>query len=372
MMSNYSDLHEKSEGAAPFPSPGSKVNDSLIEDGLPTSEYLRQLCWLGEREIVSSKLEQHLIEPVQEFLRRPSKNLRAALVHAGYLSTRLEENIDGQDSILSSAVRQNINYCAQVIEYLHAGSLIVDDVQDQSELRRGLPCYHKKHGIPQALTAGNWLYIWPFRLIDHLKLEEKAVNLIRQKYIETLELAHYGQALDVSINVDKLPKAEVSAISCWITRHKTGSVTSLAFQMGAILGGADEIGLAKIADFGLNFGTLLQNYDDLGNFLGHGHGSKKYEDLRERRSSWIWAIVANQFNSAAYQDFIDSVTKLPNESALNTWVEKYQFIAVARELTENRRLELQEKMESYSCQFSGSVRDMLFKLCERLSHAYTG
>lgn len=50
---------------------------------------------------------------------------------------------------------------ATIIELIHNGSLIVDDIEDGSDLRRGKPCVHKIYGEDIAINAGNAIYFLP-------------------------------------------------------------------------------------------------------------------------------------------------------------------------------------------------------------------
>ena len=48
-------------------------------------------------------------------------------------------------------------------EFVHNGSLMIDDVEDQSLKRRGEPCTYLKYGVDVAVNTGNFLYFCPYR-----------------------------------------------------------------------------------------------------------------------------------------------------------------------------------------------------------------
>ncbi|MFO0131652.1 MAG: polyprenyl synthetase family protein [bacterium] len=50
-------------------------------------------------------------------------------------------------------------------EIIHNGSLIIDDIEDGSDLRREKPCVHKIYGTDVAVNAGNALYFIPMLFI---------------------------------------------------------------------------------------------------------------------------------------------------------------------------------------------------------------
>src|SRR6185295_5940236 len=96
-----------------------------------------------------------LLAPVASFLARPGKRFRARLVEIGF-------DLAGDRRTQPS---RKLELASQIIEAIHAGALIVDDIQDESRVRRNAPTLHVQYGLPRALNAGNWLY---FRAISGL------------------------------------------------------------------------------------------------------------------------------------------------------------------------------------------------------------
>jgi len=350
-------------------SDASAVSIRAVPAQFPSLDVINELCLHDEAEVVVPHLQDKLLSPLGEFVSRPSKVIRASLVQAGFDAAKAV--LQAEPTAMSPEEQKNLEICASVVEYLHAGSLIVDDVQDNSLARRGAPCYHRMHGVPEALTAGNWLYVWPLRLLRELTNDPALKNRLYEYYHDTLERAHYGQSLDVGIRVDEIEQAEVARLSAWVTRYKTGALTALALQLGASIGGASSQLIASLSKFGHDFGSLLQRYDDLGNFLGHSQLEKKHEDLKERRLSWVWAVVADHYDQAAYQEFKLAVSKLPDETTLDTWAKNHRFSEVARKASDASRHQLEEFLAHDTWQLGENVSQHLTKLCERLSYAYT-
>lgn len=52
-----------------------------------------------------------------------------------------------------------------LIEMLHTGSLIIDDIEDQSLSRRNMPCAHLVHGLEKSINSANLMYFFPFKKI---------------------------------------------------------------------------------------------------------------------------------------------------------------------------------------------------------------
>ncbi len=92
-------------------------------------------------------LNKAVAEPIWEFLDRGGKRWRPALF-------LLVCEALGKDS------KEYIEYSI-IPEVIHNGTLMIDDVEDQSELRRGKPCTYKLHGLDIAINSGNAMYYLP-------------------------------------------------------------------------------------------------------------------------------------------------------------------------------------------------------------------
>jgi geranylgeranyl pyrophosphate synthase len=338
-----------------------------VDRFLPGEQDLDSLFRSEEKNVVLPLLKRILIEPLEEFTARPSKILRAALVHAGYDIAVCRNAVQRQDRGTDS----DLALCANIIELLHAGSLIVDDWQDESWTRRGKPCFHRLYGASLAVTAGNLLYMWPLNLIDRLAVSPDQARLMRERYQKTMEVAHYGQALDIAVSIDELPQQDISALCRWVTRHKSGTLTALALEMGAILGGAEAQVLTSLERFGSEFGCVLQNYDDIANVLGHRETAKQFEDLLLRRPSWVWALVADHYDAVGFSEFCQAVRELPTDTRpLTAWLRDHRFAELASQRTQLKLNALMQRIANEFGAWDPTIQKILTELCERLSHVY--
>jgi geranylgeranyl pyrophosphate synthase len=254
-----------------------------------------------------------LMNPIHDLMGRASKKLRQELVELGFAMVTKEE---------PSHFQKQLNLAFQVMELLHAGSLVVDDIEDESKSRRGRPTLHTLYGIPIALNAGNWLYFWPLELVRQHQLPAKMEQQIFYWYHRTLLKAHLGQALDVGIKVYDEPQEKIYALSLASLELKTGSLTSLAILLGALIGGSEVEDCDAIDNFGTQFGIALQMFDDIGNLLGKKDPGKKWEDLRLGRPSWVWAFLAKELDADRFSEFKSIVKSLPETVRLEAWLEK--------------------------------------------------
>jgi geranylgeranyl pyrophosphate synthase len=164
--------------------------------------------------------------PLLELLSRDGKGFRSRMVQVAY-------------ALGAGPSGEMPRRLPLIVEALHTGSLIIDDIEDGSKYRRGKPALHLVVGLPLALNAGNWLYFMPHRLLEQLRLPA-AVELELRRAIDRAVLrCHYGQALDLGVRLGALGQSEVFDVVNLSTRLKTGSLLELAAEIGATAGGAD-------------------------------------------------------------------------------------------------------------------------------------
>jgi geranylgeranyl pyrophosphate synthase len=263
--------------------------DVRVRDGngdLPTPAALAAQLGLPLAALPTVQLESALLGPARAFLARPGKRFRAELATVGWQMAG-----GGRPPAALGAL----------VEILHAGSLIIDDIEDGSAERRGAPCLHRQVGVPLALNAGNFLYFWPFALISQLALPERGELRLRRMLEQTLLCAHAGQALDLGASLPALSRDEVRRIVPAATELKTGRLTEFAAAAGAVALEAPAPRARALAEFGRALGVALQMLDDLGNLRGRApdrHG----EDLRLGRPTWPWAWAAERLSASDYAD----------------------------------------------------------------------
>ncbi len=266
-------------------------------------------------------LNDTLFAPVKDFLERPRKEIRGELVKLGFLW-------GGKTPGLNDL--ENCRYATSLIEILHAGSLIVDDIEDNSVLRRGAPTLHLKYGLPIALNAGNWLYFWATELLEYMQVPDVIKLRLYQSVQKNLVRAHFGQAIDVGLEIDKAPQEAIPQLCKKSLELKSGSLMSLALSLGAILGDCDEESQSALNSFGFKFGMFLQMCDDLGNLKLNRNNPKNLEDLMLKRPTWIWWTVAEKFTPAIFREFSAAVDLLPDTRSLEKCLSTYPICETAK------------------------------------------
>jgi geranylgeranyl pyrophosphate synthase len=239
------------------------------------------------RECASRELlDSALLDPLREYLARPGKEFRARLVRGAWRIA------GGRGRFPSDA--------PLLVEVLHAGSLVIDDIQDGSAYRRGGAALHRLIGDPLAINAGNWLYFFAERLVGRLGVPALVELDLRRAMSESVLACHYGQALDLSTRMASLAQRQVPSVVRATTRLKTGSLTQLATRIGALLAGADAASLHALSEFGSEVGIGLQMLDDLSGIYNERRCHKGHEDLVEGRPTWPWAFLAEAMSELEF------------------------------------------------------------------------
>lgn len=247
---------------------------------------LQALLGPASAALGSAVWSRALQAPVLDFVARPSKGLRSALVARCYE--------------LAGGLAPQPEQLGAIVEVLHAGSLIVDDIEDGSTSRRGAPALHALHGVPVALNAGNWMYFWALHLVEQLPLSAAVQLSVYRWVLRTLLRSHHGQGLDLTANVYGLSQGDVPALVRATTELKTGALMELSAVLGALAAGAEPALADEFARFGQEVGVALQMLDDVGGLVSEKRCHKGHEDLLLGRPTWPWAWLAEQLPAERY------------------------------------------------------------------------
>lgn len=289
-----------------------------------TVETLKKFLQVGHGSQIEDLLVKALIDPLENVLSRPGKNIRASLVRFGF------EAASGRESEPHFQFDDVVDKTAAVVELLHAGSLVIDDIQDGSAERRGAPSVHAQFGLPVALNAGNWLYFVPFQIVESLPIEDSRKKAFSDGIQRTLMLAHQGQALDVAIPFDSIPQVRVPQVSAAAIELKTGALSALACKAGPLVMGRDPALSEALESFGSSFGIALQMFDDIGNAVAEKNYKKWADDVHLRRLTFVSAVAAELLSESDFTEFKLSCGSNRHLSAAREFLVEKGVIAEAR------------------------------------------
>jgi geranylgeranyl diphosphate synthase type I len=195
-------------------------------------------------------IQKAILDPIWDFLDRGGKRWRPALF-------LLILEAFGKDS------KKFFDF-AIIPEIIHNGTLIIDDIQDQGELRRGKPCLHRIFGVDIALNAGNFLYFLPIYIFEKnkRKLEKEVYLEAIETYLEEMEKLHVGQGTDIFWHKGKEKKISEKEYF-QMCAFKTGCMARLAVKLAVILAKKEKNIVEKIGNFAQNLGIAFQIQDDI-------------------------------------------------------------------------------------------------------------
>jgi geranylgeranyl diphosphate synthase type I len=149
------------------------------------------------------------------------------------------------------------------IQLIHDFSLIHDDIEDNSDTRRGRPTVWKLWGLAQGINAGDGRFVVAHLALHRLSaagvLPEIVLEVLR-RFDQTIMTICEGQFLDLSFEGD-LRISEADYLT--MISRKTAALAAAASGLGAIVGGADLATAQALFDFGQNLGLAFQVQDDV-------------------------------------------------------------------------------------------------------------
>lgn len=199
-------------------------------------------------------------------------------------------------------------HAASAVELLHNMTLVHDDVEDSSELRRNQPCVHVIFGVPAAINTGDAMLIKVFEIATEGVISERCkVKLVRQIAKRAYDIT-IGQALELDIR-NRTNFTESQVIN--VLKHKTGALTALAVEAGAIVAEAKPSFFSSLSRFGLTLGVGFQIIDDALNLTGdvEKYGKEIGGDIREGKRTIMAAHLLRTANHQARERFLSLLGK---------------------------------------------------------------
>ena len=230
---------------------------------------------------------------------------------------------------------------APIVELIHNGTLMQDDVEDDSAARRGQPCTHHKFGVDTAVNTGTIMYYWPMVRImnDEFSLGAEKKMKVYDLYIKELLRVCSGQVWDIAWHHGGFTPNEAQYLNMCLS--KTGVLTKFACQLGAIMGNATEKQYNSLGKFGQIIGVGFQIQDDILELteadFKEGKGSIG-GDIHEGKRTLIvirTLEVAEEADKKRLTEILDSHTDKEEEiqEALDT-INKYDGISYAKKKAE--------------------------------------
>ena len=256
------------------------------------------------------QLSSALIRPIREIVDRGGKAWRS------YVALACCDIVGGDSAPLAEWLA--------LPELMHVGSLLVDDVEDKSEIRRGGPAAHIVHGEPIAINAGNACYFFPQIFIDRLDADAEQRLRIYSCYFDAVRAAHAGQAIDIDGHADAFRAAvesgkghELEDRVRAVHRLKSGAPASALGRIGAILGHGSDAQIASLGHYLEALGTAFQIIDDALNLRGfEGDLKDRGEDLVEGKVTMPVAKAMSRLEKKDRMWLHETLTSKPHDAQL--------------------------------------------------------
>lgn len=274
--------------------------DSLIEKYIPRNFNKNNIKNIVHRKNVDLfACNEGIAKPIWELLDRGGKRWRPTLF------LLIVEALGGD-------LKKLQDFCI-VPELIHNGTLIVDDVEDSSELRRGKPTIHKIFGIDLAINAGNALYFMPLIVFlkNRNKVSEKILLRAYEVYIEEMINISFGQAIDIvwhkGIKIDEDIKEDEYLTMCAL---KTGTLARMSARLAATLCEASEEVVERLGRFAESLGIAFQIQDDILDITSPESIGKEYgNDIKEGKRTLMVIYTLRKANKKDKDRLLEILNK---------------------------------------------------------------
>lgn len=259
--------------------------DQLIDDVL--DDYRRLTKSVIANYLPDKEPRRHLYHPVADYPSREGKMMRPALCIA-------VARCFGAPAELAAPV-------AAGIELLHNALLIHDDIEDESEYRRGQPTLHMKYNLPIALNASDMLALISFRPLAGVLprigpgLGRAFLSEIDRMAQETAE----GQAMELGWRFDNATDLAAKDYLEMVLKKTCWLATIHPCRVGALLGLGHELDAERFVRFGFFMGAAFQIKDDILNIEPVGQNGKELcGDLLEGKRTLMLLDLMQRLDGA--------------------------------------------------------------------------
>lgn len=223
---------------------------------------------------------------------------------------------------------------ACALEMIHTYSLIHDDLpsMDNDDLRRGMPTSHIKYGEAIAILAGDALLNKAFEIVseydgENMKRAMRAINMLAVS--SGTEGMIGGQIVDMESENRDITLEELQ----YLYLNKTGAIIRSACNIGALMGGANEVQIKAVDEFAQKLGVAFQIQDDVLDVVGTQEelGKPIGSDVQENKNTYVKLVGLEKSKKMATKYSDDA------KNALSVFGEKAEFIIGLTDYLTNRK-----------------------------------
>jgi geranylgeranyl pyrophosphate synthase len=214
---------------------------------------------------------------------------------------------------------QDVVAPATSVELYHLASLVLDDVQDNSEVRRGDPAVHTTAATSTAINVAavtRSLSYHPIHRSERLTALQKLA--LHQELDTAATCLVLGQSVDIGWSDGWYAEPADFPYPAMV-RWKTGALFGCASAMAAIIGGSAHTDAAR--EFGVAFGALYQGVDDYLDAFGDDRvlGRPRFEDFRGGKLNGPMLRLLDSLTAAGDSDLINRIQDRLGERGAASW-----------------------------------------------------
>jgi geranylgeranyl pyrophosphate synthase len=211
-----------------------------------------------------------LLEPVTYYKNQKGKNIRKMLC-----------DLFGK---LLGVNEENINLINNLTNDIHNASLVIDDIEDNSLLRRNVPCAHIKYGIPLSLNAGYYLIFKS--LVEASKVFKPETT---NKILEYIYYIHEGQGMDIYYTQQKVIPSLAEYEKMMIYKTGYAFIMNLELLMDKATNVIMKKNVEKFKNSLILFSLFFQIRDDYINLTDMDYWKTKgfCQDFDEEKISYL-------------------------------------------------------------------------------------
>ena len=250
---------------------------------------------------------------------------------------------------VNSQLESTIIDSSVVVEFIHAATLLHDDVVDMSDIRHNIDTAHTIWGNKGAVLVGDFLYSRAFEIIVEINN-----MLVYETLAQTTNIIAQGEVMQLT-NIGNIDINENLYMD--IIFKKTAILFQASMKIGAILNKGTDKEIKSLASFGLHFGNAYQMRNDYLDYFGNSKSTGKniIEDLIEGKTT-LPIIYAMQNASEADQKVIRSSFKQADQSAEGT------IIKILRKYKSDIYMDNKiEEQTQYAIDSLGQITDSKYK-----------
>ncbi len=277
-----------------------KINEKLISTLFEIGEKVDPVI----KELLNSHLDSKFKDIVNYQIEVGGKRLRPALLFACC-------------SLLSGKIKDAI-YPAAGIEILHNYTLIIDDIIDNSEIRRNKPTLWKKIGkdISQCVAISYAASIF------QAAIPSKNPTLTSEIFSQSLKQVVQGEILDILyersgrkdepyVLQNRYKEISIENYLTMITQ-KTAVLCAASCEIGGISASGTKKQVKLLKEYGFNLGIAFQIQDDILDIFGDqkSFGKEIGKDIKEKKGGNIVILMAlQQLKKQEKNEFIKILNK---------------------------------------------------------------